>query len=73
MFLKDLDPLIDKLNDEPFEDFTMSIRGYALSADYDYSGYLPTEGLGMLWPDDDAAERHYSMVFTLRTQEKLAD
>lgn len=73
MLSNELQPLIDQLNEQPFKDFTMTLRGYTLSADYEYSGYLPTESLAMLWPDDEAAERHYSMVFTLHPQEKLAD
>ena len=73
MLSKDLDPLIEKLNDEPFKDFSMDIRGYTLTAEYSYSGYMSSDSLSMLWPNDKADEQRYSMRFTLAPQESLTD
>ena len=73
MLSKDLDPLIEKLNDEPFKDFSMDIRGYTLTAEYSYSGYMPSDSLSMLWTDDKADEQRYSMCFTLAPQESITD
>ncbi len=60
---RDLDPLMDQLNEHPFKDFSLSIRGYRLEADYDYSGY--NDWGYMLVPDDEAKSCSYSFRFSL--------
>jgi len=65
---KDFEPLMDKLNEEPFEDFYITIRGYELRADYELTGYHQT-GMGFCVPIDEASQRSYSLLFTLRSIE----
>ena len=60
----DFEPLMDKLNEAPFEDFCITIRGYELRADYDFLGYHRT-GMGLLAPTGESGEQSYSLVFTL--------
>lgn len=65
MFSRDLDPLIDQLNEHPFKNFSFSVRGYTLEAEYEYRGYHPSESMGMLMPDDEQKTHDFSLVFTL--------
>ncbi len=65
MLSRDLDPLIEQLNEHPFADFSLSVRGYLLEADYDYRGYHKSEDLGMLMTDNEQRTHEYSLVFTL--------
>lgn len=60
----DFEPLMDKLNEAPFEDFCITIRGYELRADYEFLGYHRT-GMGLLAPTGESGEQSYSLVFTL--------
>ena len=66
MLSNDLKEMIDFLNEHPFEDFTFNVRGYTLSADYEYKGY--SDFGDMLVPDEGAEECHYSMVFAISPQ-----
>jgi len=61
---KTFDPLVDILNEQPFQDFSLTIDDYELKADYSFEGFTET-GMGYLFPSDNVDERNYSFIFTL--------
>lgn len=65
---KAFDPLVEILNERPFEDFHLTIQDYELQADYSIEGYTKT-GMDFLFPSDIAKEHSYSLLFTLRPVE----
>ncbi len=65
---KAFDPLVEILNEQPFEDFHLTIQGYELRADYSIEGYSIT-GMNFLFPSDIAKEHSYSFLFTLSPAE----
>ena len=69
IFSDDLQPLIDWLNERPFEDFSFSVRGYTLAADYEFQGYRSTGLSGVLYPDEGREDQYFSLVFTISPQE----
>lgn len=64
----DMEPLIDWLNEHPFEDFSFDIRGYTLEADYEFHGYHATASSGVLYPDDSREDQYFSLVFTINPE-----
>lgn len=63
-FSKDVNNILKQISESPFQDFQYTVYGVSLTCDVEYSGYMDTESMGMLWPAE-GAEPDYSFHFTM--------
>ena len=61
----DVEEIIRKISNAPYESFSFSLEGVDITCDVDYSGYFQATGVGILWPEDDQ-EHRFSFSFSMQ-------
>ncbi len=62
LFRRETDPVLEQIEDHPFEDFSMSAYGVKLTCSYRYSGFEAFDGF--LWPQD-GEESNFDFRFSM--------
>ena len=63
-FSKDLNQIIKQISESPFMDFQYTVQGNSMTCNVEYSGYMNTESMGSLWPEE-GTESDYSYHFMM--------
>lgn len=67
LFSNEAKNIVKAISNAPFEDFSFSAYGVNITCDIQYSGYMDTTSVGMLWPEENA-EANYSFSFSMQKQ-----
>lgn len=51
-FDKEVNALLNEIENLPFEDVQRTLHGISVSLDYEYFGYVPSGSIGLLFPDE---------------------
>lgn len=67
LFSDEANNIVKAISNAPFEDFSFSAYGVNITCEIQYSGYMDTTSIGMLWPEENA-ETNYSFFFSMQKQ-----
>lgn len=67
LFSNETNDIVKAISAAPFEDFSFSAYGVNITCEIQYSGYIDTTSMGMLWPKENA-DANYSISFSMQKQ-----